>query len=80
VARGDRSCSPKETRESEGRSFCPCCMGRRMVATTLNLLDHVVPKVGLRQFVFTVPHALRARLAYDGPLMGSATATRSGRR
>ena len=26
------------------RSFCPCCMGRRMAATTLNLLDHVVPK------------------------------------
>jgi hypothetical protein len=43
-----------------GSSFAswrtPCCMGRRMVATTLNLLDHVVPKVGLRQFVFTVPH------------------------
>jgi hypothetical protein len=45
-------------------------MGRRMAATTLNLLDHVVPSVGLRQFVFTVPHALRARLAYDGRLLG----------
>ena len=55
------------------RSFCPCCMGRRMAATTLNLLDHVVPKVGLRQFVFTVPHALRARLAYDGPLLGAVS-------
>jgi hypothetical protein len=55
------------------RSFCPCCMGRRMAATTLNLLDHVVPKVGLRQFVLTVPHALRARLAYDGLLMGAVS-------
>jgi hypothetical protein len=44
-----------------------------MAATTLNLLDHVVPRVGLRQFVFTVPHALRARLAYDGPLLGAVS-------
>jgi hypothetical protein len=44
-----------------------------MAATTLNLLDHVVPKVGLRQFVLTVPHALRARLAYDGPLLGAVS-------
>ena len=49
------------------RSFCPSCMGRRMAATTLNLLAHVVPRVGLRQFVFTVPHALRARLAKGRP-------------
>jgi hypothetical protein len=55
------------------RSFCPSCMGRRMAATTLNLLAHVVPRVGLRQFVFTVPHALRARLAYDGRLLGAVS-------
>jgi hypothetical protein len=55
------------------RSFCPSCMGRRMAAITLNLLAHVVPRVGLRQFVFTVPHALRARLAYDGRLLGAVS-------
>jgi Putative transposase len=44
-----------------------------MAATTLNLLDHVVPRVGLRQFVLTLPHALRARLAYDGPLLGAVS-------
>jgi hypothetical protein len=44
-----------------------------MAATTLNLLAHVVPRVGLRQFVFTVPHALRARLAYDGRLLGAVS-------
>jgi hypothetical protein len=55
------------------RSFCPSCMGRRMAATTLNLLAHVVPSVGLRQLVFTVPHALRARLAYDGRLLGAVS-------
>ena len=48
-------------------------MGRRMAATTLNLLDHVVPRVGLRQVVFTVPHVLRARLAYDGCLLGAVS-------
>jgi len=47
------------------------CLGRRMAATTLKLLDHVASTVGLRQFVLTVPHALRARLAYDGALMGA---------
>jgi len=55
------------------RSFCPSCMGRRMAATTLNLLAHVVPSVGLRQYVLTVPHALRARLAYDGRLLGAVS-------
>ena len=55
------------------RSFCPSCTGRRMTATTLNLLEHVVPAVGLRQFVLTVPHALRARLAYDGRLLGAVS-------
>jgi hypothetical protein len=44
-----------------------------MAATTLNLLAHVVPRVGLRQLVFAVPHALRARLAYDGRLLGAVS-------
>jgi hypothetical protein len=48
-------------------------MGHRMTATTLNLLAHVVPAVGLRQYVFTVPHALRARLAHDGRLLGAVS-------
>ena len=57
----------------EGLRTPQACLGRRMAATTLNLLDHVVPPVGLRQFVLTVPHALRARLAYDGALMGAVS-------
>ena len=55
-----------------GRGFCPSCFGRRMAQTSLNLLDHVLPEnVPLRQFVLTLPYALRARLAYDGPLLGA---------
>ncbi|MBN2574709.1 MAG: hypothetical protein JXP73_09080 [Deltaproteobacteria bacterium] len=55
------------------RSFCPSCVRRRMAATTLNLLPHVVPSVGLRQYVLTVLHALRApRLRW--PLAGGGVA------
>ena len=49
-----------------GRGICPSCLGRRMCQTTANLLDHVLPKVPLRQWVLTLPHALRRRVAYDG--------------
>jgi hypothetical protein len=54
----------------KGRGFCPSCLGRRMAQGALNLLDHVLPAVGLRQFVLTVPYPLRQRLAYDGKLLG----------
>src|SRR5262249_25867771 len=51
------------------RGFCPSCLGRRMAQTTANLLDHVLPQTPLRQWVLTVPHALRTRLAYDRVLL-----------
>jgi len=54
-----------------GRGFCPSCLGRRMAQTALNLVDHVLPPVGLRQFVLTLPFELRARVAYDGKLLGA---------
>jgi hypothetical protein len=55
----------------KGRGFCPSYMGRRMAETAANWVDHVLPRVPLRQFVFTVPFELRARLAYDGKLLGA---------
>jgi hypothetical protein len=55
----------------KGRAFCPSCLGRRMAEASANLVDHVLPRVPLRQFVFTVPFELRARLAYDGKLLGA---------
>lgn len=33
----------------------------------------LLPPVPLRQWVFTLPHPLRARLAYDAPLLGAVT-------
>jgi len=57
----------------KGRGICPSCLGRRMCQTAMNLTEHVLPAVPLRQWVFTVPHALRARLAFDGKLLGAVT-------
>jgi hypothetical protein len=36
----------------------------------LNLVDHVLPDVPLRQFVLTVPFPLRFPIAFDGALLG----------
>jgi Transposase zinc-binding domain len=55
----------------KSRAFCPSCMGSRMAETAADLCDHVLPKIPLRQFVLTVPYPLRARLGYDGRLMGA---------
>jgi len=57
----------------KGRAWCPACLGRRMAQTAANLIDHVLPKAPLRQFVITFPFELRARLAYDGKLFAAVT-------
>lgn len=55
----------------KGRGFCPSCLGRKMSATAANLVDYVVPRVPLRQWVLTVPFAWRSRLGFDGELLGA---------
>jgi hypothetical protein len=55
----------------KGRGFCPSCLGRKMSATAANLVDYVMPKVALRQWVLTVPFAWRGRLGFDGRLLGA---------
>jgi len=55
----------------KGRGFCPSCLGRKMSATAANLVDYVIPKVPLRQWVLTVPFAWRSRLGFDGALLGA---------
>ena len=47
------------------RGFCPSCIGRRMADFAARLVDRVMPVVPLRQWVLTVPHALRARMMFD---------------
>lgn len=59
----------------KGRGFCPSCLGRRMAQTSANIIDHVLPRgVPLRQWVFTCPFELRARLGFDAPLLGELSA------
>ena len=53
----------------KARAVCPSCLGRRMNEGALNLVDHVLPDVPLRQFVLTMPFPLRFPLAFDGKLL-----------
>ena len=47
------------------RGFCPSCGGRRMAETAALLADEVLPDRPLRQWVFSLPHALRFLLAIN---------------
>ena len=48
----------------KGRGFCPSCLGRRMADGAAHLVDHVVPDVPVRQFVLTLPPAVRMLCAF----------------
>jgi hypothetical protein len=50
------------------RGFCPGCIGRRMSERAAHLVDNVLPRVPVRQWVLTVPHGLRYRMAHDPSL------------
>jgi hypothetical protein len=50
----------------KGRAICTSCGGRRMTERAAHLVDHVLPAdIPVRQWVLSVPHRLRYRLAYD---------------
>jgi len=53
----------------KGRSVCSSCGGRRMADTAAHLVDRVFPHVPVRQWVLSLPFALRHRLAYDSGLV-----------
>jgi hypothetical protein len=55
----------------KGRGFCPSCGGRRMTAQAAHLVDAVLPRVGVRQWVLSVPYRLRYLLAFDHRLCRS---------
>jgi len=47
-----------------------------MASTAADLVDHVLPEAApLRQWVLTLPFELRARLAFDGKLLGAVCRT-----
>ena len=47
----------------KGRAFCPSCGGRRMAEWAAHQVEHVLPAVGIRQWVLTVPWGRRFLLA-----------------
>jgi hypothetical protein len=58
----------------KSRALCPTCCGRRMNQTALHLVESVIPRVPVRQFVLTFPPPLRYLLAYDNTLCSRALA------
>jgi hypothetical protein len=49
----------------KGRGVCPSCNTRRMVETAAHLVDHVIPRLPVRQWVLSVPKRLRYHLQAD---------------
>ena len=43
------------------RGFCPSCSGRRMADTAARLVDEVLPRVPVRQWVLSFPYEIRYR-------------------
>jgi hypothetical protein len=55
-----------------GRAICPSCAGRRMADTAAHLVDRVIPRVPVRQFVVTFAPRVRYHLAADPRLAAAA--------
>ena len=52
----------------KGRGICPSCGGRRMADTAAHLVDRVLPRVPVRQWVLSLPFGLRFAVAFDREL------------
>ena len=50
------------------RGFCSSCGGRRIAEHAATLVDDLLPRVPVRQWVLTLPYRLRYRLAWDHAL------------
>jgi ribosomal protein S27E len=56
------------------RGICPSCGARRMAETAALLVDEVLPEQPLRQWVLSVPYALRFLFASQPVIMGRVLA------
>ena len=56
----------------KGRGICPSCTTRRMHDTAAHLVDRVLPRVPMRQWVATFPRRVRWHLASDPKLAALA--------
>ncbi len=52
------------------RGFCPSCGARRMAESATHLIDKVLPKKPMRQWVLTFPFNLRFLFSRDPKVMG----------
>jgi len=52
----------------KGRGLCPSCNARRMVEVAAHLVDHVFPRLPVRQWVLSFPKRLRYFLQRDADL------------
>ena len=55
-----------------GRALCPSCTSRRMSDTAAHLVDRVIPRVPVRQWVITFAPRVRYHLAADPKLAAAA--------
>ena len=51
------------------RGFCPDCGGRRIAETAAHLVEHVIPRVPVRQWVVSFPIPLRHLFATQPQLL-----------
>ncbi len=51
------------------RGLCPSCAVRRKSEAGADLVDHILPRVGVRPWVLTLPFTLRYRLGCDRELL-----------
>lgn len=49
----------------KGRDICPSCATRRMVETSAHMVDSVLPRVGYRQWVLSMPKRVRWHLGQN---------------
>ncbi len=52
------------------RGFCPSCGARRMVESAALLIDEVLPRLPMRQWILSVPFQLRFLFASQSHVMG----------
>ena len=53
----------------KGSKVCPLCTTRRMVETAAHLMDHLFPRLPVRQRVLSVPKRLRYFMQRDGTVL-----------
>ena len=55
----------------KGRTICPRCNGRKMSDTARHLIEEVIPKVPVRQWVLSMPYKHRFILSSDQKLLNT---------